>query len=112
MVFPALTPEELRALTEGKCPDCGATDKWQQGPEGGLSENWRCGDCGSQFNIGPAPAFHERVSEPSPWHNCPEHVWAGERIQIGQLVSIATCSLCGSPALPASEIIALRKVIR
>lgn len=35
------------------CPDCG-NDKFQEGPHGGMSINFRCSNCLSEFNdMGP-----------------------------------------------------------
>jgi len=117
MAFPALTPEEIGALQAGECPDCGARE-WEYEH---TQRDWRCTACGSLFDVyqewnvpfgQPGPMIYDRLCAPSIWRKCPGHDWKGERIEIGGLVSIATCSLCGSPALPASEITALRKAIR
>jgi len=56
----ALTVEEkAKLLEEGICPDCDSKT-FDRGPEGGLSTNIRCVDCGSKFNVCP-PYFAERI---------------------------------------------------
>jgi len=56
----ALTVEEkAKLLEEGICPDCDSKT-FYRGPEGGLSTNIRCVDCGSKFNVCP-PYFAERI---------------------------------------------------
>ena len=34
------------------CPDCGG-EEFLMGPRGGLSQNIKCGGCGSEFNVAP-----------------------------------------------------------
>ena len=51
--------EKYELLSFFHCPDCHGPH-FLKGPEGGLSVNIKCGDCGSQFNICP-PFFAERI---------------------------------------------------
>jgi hypothetical protein len=57
--------EELNAyqmemlFIEKLCPDCGHSE-FLAGPEGGCSQNIKCNNCGSKFNICP-PFFAERI---------------------------------------------------
>ncbi|MGD0278086.1 MAG: hypothetical protein ABSC11_02140 [Smithella sp.] len=44
---------------ERLCPDCGFSG-FLGGPEGGCSQNIKCGNCGNKFNICP-PFFAERI---------------------------------------------------
>lgn len=60
--YPELNEHERTALNKGECPDCRAHDRWQKGPSAGLCTNWRCGICGSRFNLG--PFYAERISQP------------------------------------------------
>ena len=64
--YPELNPVEKSKLMRGFCPDCGLGDKWQPGPSAGQCQNWRCGNCGSEFNLTPMVVFMERISEPKP----------------------------------------------
>jgi len=41
------------------CPDCGS-DKWYEGPSGGMSQNVKCGGCGHYFNWA-LPVTIERI---------------------------------------------------
>lgn len=53
--YEKLTESESHTFRDGECPDCGST-KILEGPSGGLSTNYACGDetCGSRFNeMGP-----------------------------------------------------------
>ena len=61
-LYPELTASEKADLKEGRCPDCGCDDRWQEGPHAAACVNWRCGSCGSRFNAG--PLMIERISEP------------------------------------------------
>lgn len=60
-----LTEWELEELRSGRCPDCGRKG-FLAGPEGGLSQNFRCGSpgCGSRFNS--LMRGVERISDASP----------------------------------------------
>lgn len=51
--------EKYELLHFFRCPDCHGPN-FLKGPEGGLSTNIKCSDCGSQFNICP-PFFAERI---------------------------------------------------
>ena len=42
----------LESLNINRCPDCGG-EKFLAGPEGGLSQNIKCANCGSEFNYCP-----------------------------------------------------------
>lgn len=62
-----LTDEEAERFSAGSCPDCGCI-KLVEGPHGGLSINFYCGDdeaCGSRFNF-MGPFGIERISAASP----------------------------------------------
>ena len=39
----------------GKCPTCGSTDQWIEGPSGGMCTNFTCNTCGNKYNIAPPP---------------------------------------------------------
>lgn len=61
-----LDSDELARFRGGACADCGAP--LIEGPHGGLSVNWRCGDalCGSGFNdMGPFGVERITVREPN-----------------------------------------------
>lgn len=45
------TQEEMNYLFLSKCPSCEAGEMYE-GPNGGLSVNFRCDCCGQGFNIG------------------------------------------------------------
>jgi transcription elongation factor Elf1 len=55
------TPLQKAFYGEGKCPDCGAKNRFLKGPEAGMSINIKCGNCGSKFNICPEARFIERI---------------------------------------------------
>lgn len=40
----------LRAISKGRCPDCGGVD-FLEGPSAGFATNYQCDGCGSRFNI-------------------------------------------------------------
>lgn len=66
MKFERLAERELEKFRLGVCPDCD-TAPLLEGPHGGLSVNYGCGnpECGSRFNdMGPFGV--ERISEASP----------------------------------------------
>lgn len=57
--------QDLEPLLDGKCPDC-CGEHFLAGPEGGLTQNVECADCGARFNVCPrCPAiprgFVERI---------------------------------------------------
>lgn len=39
-----------KALAKGRCPDCGGTEL-RGGPQGGISMNFLCASCLSEFNV-------------------------------------------------------------
>ncbi len=41
------------------CPDCGS-DKFMEGPSGGMSTNVKCSGCGHWYNLG-LPLFIQRI---------------------------------------------------
>lgn len=43
----------LECITKNECPDCGTKGQILAGPCGGLSQNVKCGACGSEFNVTP-----------------------------------------------------------
>jgi len=49
------TPEKnnLNCVKKNKCPDCKVEGQILAGPRGGMSQNVKCGNCGSEFNITP-----------------------------------------------------------
>ena len=44
------------------CPDCGS-EKFHEGPCGGLAQNVECGGCGHWYNLG-LPIFIQRIHVP------------------------------------------------
>jgi hypothetical protein len=55
---PVQTPvgkDLVRWVEFGVCPDCRATDQWQEGPSGMSCMNIRCAGCGARFNIALPP---------------------------------------------------------
>ena len=66
MSYQILKEFEKESLQRGECPDCGSITQWREGPSAGLSTNWTCGRCGSEFNLGPNGLFAERISDPKP----------------------------------------------
>jgi hypothetical protein len=48
-----LTEEEMASLRKGRCPFCGDADGMYEGPSGGISQNWFCGNdaCQAGFNL-------------------------------------------------------------
>lgn len=68
MQMRSLTVAERGALySEHVCPFC-RSDKFFEGPHGGLSVNWFCARCGAGFNLGPAEysEFGQLIAEPGP----------------------------------------------
>lgn len=62
-----LTDVEVRTLDSGRCPDC-QSERFQEGPHGGMSVNIKCSGCGARFNIVPrlAGSFgKERIGRPT-----------------------------------------------
>lgn len=62
-----LSDGEIKFLEGGTCPDCGHKGLLE-GPHGGLSVNYYCGDqekCGSRFNV-MGPFGIERITDASP----------------------------------------------
>lgn len=55
-----VTRTEEKSLKLGICPDCGS-NKFLDGPCGGLCQNVKCANCGSEFNIG-WPFTPQRIS--------------------------------------------------
>ena len=63
-----LNDEELRYVNNtGHCPTC-KEGELIGGPRGGSSQNFRCQNCGQEFNLGLNPNF------PGPY------VWVGDNI--------------------------------
>lgn len=50
-------------IASGKCPDCGSTEGFYEGPSGGMSTNIFCANeaCKKRFNITPMIGIAERV---------------------------------------------------
>ena len=46
-------------LQYNACPDCGS-EKFREGPSGGMSQNVKCSGCGHWFNVA-LPLFIERI---------------------------------------------------
>ena len=46
---------------DGRCPDCGS-ERWFEGPSGGMSTNIKCAGCGIWLNHTPALGIAERLS--------------------------------------------------
>jgi hypothetical protein len=46
-----LGTEERMKFTAGNCPDCGQHDSMIPGPRGGMSQNYACDRCGTEFNV-------------------------------------------------------------
>ena len=63
-----LTEAEEKKMMAGKCPDCG-NHIFLHGPCGGMAENIRCFECGSEFNFCP-PMSTDRLdrNEPAFYH--------------------------------------------
>ena len=51
-----------------ECPDCGGS-KFLEGPHGGLSVNFKCAGCGSEFN-NMGPFGIERIGEAKAIRTC------------------------------------------
>lgn len=64
------TADEIKLLSTFVCPDCGSHRSFLAGPRGALCQNIQCGECGSEFNVGPRVGgsvfFAERIGERSP----------------------------------------------
>lgn len=57
------TSAELEQLyTYRRCPDCRGGTGFANGPQGGLSINRACMDCGAEFNVTPAIPIAQRTS--------------------------------------------------
>lgn len=62
-----LSPDEGRMVFQtGRCPDCGGG--LAEGPRGGLSQNFCCVMCHSEFNLTwlPGAVHGERISDKGP----------------------------------------------
>lgn len=44
------TNSDVNAMSEGRCPDCGASELLA-GPSGGMSQNIGCNNCLMEFNV-------------------------------------------------------------
>ena len=44
---------KLECVRKNKCPDCGTKGRILAGPCGGMAQNVKCDNCGSEFNITP-----------------------------------------------------------
>ena len=59
-----LNESEEKKMRGGYCPDCG-NSIFMHGPCGGMAENIRCFECGSEFNWCP-PLSTERINRNEP----------------------------------------------
>lgn len=53
-------PETIRRFdhfARWLCPNCGTYDEFLEGPCGGLSQNIKCANCDTKYNIAIAPAL-------------------------------------------------------
>jgi len=65
-----LPPKDLRWLNErGQCPDCQGK-LFNSGPEGGMSMNIRCAECGSKFCFC-GPFTPQRIDNPDCVYSIP-----------------------------------------
>jgi hypothetical protein len=79
------------------CPDC-KHDSFLMGPKGGMGQNVKCEDCGSEFNLAPfedgqwcgEPFIAERIGEPMP-------KYAGKGCQHESIMGSEFCLKCGEP---------------
>jgi len=61
-----LTKDEILALDQCTCPDCGHPE-FLEGPRGGLAINIKCPNCGAKFCIVPGipgPFGKSRIGRP------------------------------------------------
>lgn len=52
-------------IAGGKCPDCGSTKGFYEGPSGGISTNIFCANdaCGAGFNVTPMIGIADRIGK-------------------------------------------------
>lgn len=42
---------DVEAVRNNSCPCCGTVGNFYEGPSGGMSTNYECGECRSKFNV-------------------------------------------------------------